>query len=158
MLVCVAAQHRRVHIWLMPESIFPPAQWQPPGVTAPRTLSFPTLIGRGLRNRCPYCGVGKVFRGYLKVVDACSACGAPLGRLRADDAPPYFVILLVGHLVVPGVFMIERAYQPPMWLHMAVWLPLFTVLCMLALRPIKGAVVGWMFGLGMADQAPAADG
>lgn len=142
----------------MAESTFPLAQWQPPAATAQRTLSFPTMIKRGLRNRCPHCGVGKVFRGYLTVVEACSACGAPLGRLRADDAPPYFVIFLVGHLLVPGVFMVERAYQPPMWLHMAVWLPLFTVLCMLALRPVKGGVVGWMFGLGMADQAPAADG
>ncbi len=142
----------------MSEIHSPLVQWRPPAAAAPRSLPFSTLIGRGLRNRCPHCGVGRVFRGYLTVVQACSACGAPLGRLRADDAPPYFVILLVGHLVVPGVFMIERAYQPPMWLHMAVWLPLFTVLCMAALRPVKGAVVGWMFGLGMADQAPSADG
>jgi uncharacterized protein (DUF983 family) len=143
----------------MPEQTSPLAQWQPPAAAAQPVLpAFRTMIWRGLRNRCPYCGQGKVFRGYLKVVEACSACGAPLGRLRADDAPPYFTIFLVGHLVVPGVFMIERAYQPPMWLHMVVWLPLFTVLSMLVLRPVKGAVVGWMFGLGMADEAPSSHG
>ncbi|MDB5381264.1 MAG: hypothetical protein JWO26_896 [Rhodospirillales bacterium] len=143
----------------MSEPTSPIAQWSPPVAATQRELpSFPTMIGRGLRNRCPYCGEGRVFSGYLKVVPACSVCAAPLGRLHAEDAPPYFTILLVGHLVVPGVFMVERAYQPPIWLQMVVWLPLFTVLCMLVLRPIKGAVVGWMFRLGMADKAPTSDG
>lgn len=106
-------------------------------------------VSRGARNRCPVCGDGRVFRGWLKVVEECSACHAPLGALRADDAPPYFTIFLAGHLLVPGVLMIEKAYQPPMWLHMVVWLPLFTIACILLLRPVKGAVVGWMMRLGI---------
>ncbi|MBL6453720.1 DUF983 domain-containing protein [Belnapia sp. T6] len=111
-----------------------------------------TAVRRGVANRCPYCGVGRVFAGYLRLVPECAHCGAPLGRLRADDAPPYFTIFLVGHLLVPGVFMVEKAYQPPMWLHMVIWLPLFTVLCILMLRPIKGAVVGWMSTLGIGSE------
>ena len=73
-------------------------------------------------------------------------------------APPYFTIFLVGHVLVPPVFWIEKAYEPPMWLHMVVWLPLFTILCMLLLRPIKGGVVGWMSTLGIDQEvaAPAA--
>jgi uncharacterized protein (DUF983 family) len=31
---------------------------------------------------------------------------------------------------------------------MAVWLPLFTIICTLLLRPIKGATIGWMMRLG----------
>ena len=112
---------------------------------------------RGAMNRCPVCGEGKVFAGYLRLVPQCAACGAPLGRLRADDAPPYFTIFLVGHLLVPGVLWAEKAWMPPMWLHMAVWLPLFTLLCMLLLRPIKGAVVGWMVRLGFAGTEHGAD-
>jgi len=46
------------------------------------------------------------------------------------------------------VLWIERAYMPPMWLHMVVWLPLFAAACILLLRPIKGATVGWMMKLG----------
>ena len=97
-------------------------------------------------------GKGKVFKGFLSVVPECSACGAPLGLLRADDAPPYIVIFLVGHLLVPVVFWVERHYEPPMWLHMAVWLPLFAVLCTLLLRPVKGGVVGWMTRLGFLER------
>jgi uncharacterized protein (DUF983 family) len=115
------------------------------------TPSFLASMGRGMRNRCPVCGEGRVFAGFLRVAPACAVCGAPLGRLRADDAPPYVVIFLVGHLLVPGVFWVERHYEPPMWLHMAVWLPLFAVLCTLLLRPAKGAVVGYMVRMGFLD-------
>ena len=114
-----------------------------------------TAIGRGLRNRCPFCGEGAVFQGFLRVAPECGNCHAPLGLLRADDAPPYVVILLVGHLLVPPVLWVEKAYQPPMWLHMVVWLPLFATLCTLLLRPVKGGVVGWMVSLGFLDSAMA---
>ena len=108
-----------------------------------------TAVSRGARNLCPCCGEGAVFAGYLKVAPACVACGAPLGQLRADDAPPYFTIIIAGHVLVPPVLWIEKAYMPPIWLHMVVWLPLFTIICILLLRPIKGAVMGWMMRLGM---------
>lgn len=110
--------------------------------------SFWTAVWRGARNRCPVCGVGRVFDGYLALVANCSNCKAPIGQLRADDAPPYFTILLTGHVLVPPVLWIEKAYQPPMWIHMVTWLPLFAIVCILLLRPIKGATVGWMMRLG----------
>lgn len=113
---------------------------------------FRLAAKRGLFNRCPFCGEGKVFSGYLRVVPECSHCHAPLGRLRADDAPPYFTIFIAGHILVPIALWVEKGYQPPMWLHMALWLPLFTIICILLLRPIKGAVVGWMSSLGMASK------
>jgi len=106
-------------------------------------------LRRGARGRCPVCGEGHVFQGYLKVKD-CEVCGAKTGRLRADDAPPYFTILIAGHLLVPPVLWIEKVYQPPMWLHMTVWLPLFAAACILLLRPVKGATVAWMYRLGFA--------
>jgi uncharacterized protein (DUF983 family) len=132
----------------------------PAGDPAGASLAVPPLwlaLRRGLANRCPFCGEGKVFAGYLRVVPECSHCHAPLGLLRADDAPPYFTIFLVGHLLVPPVFWVEKAWQPPMWLHMVVWLPLFAIACTLLLRPIKGAVVGWMSTLGFvaAEQEAA---
>jgi uncharacterized protein (DUF983 family) len=127
-------------------------RWEPdrsaPALPYTPPDSFWTAVSRGVRNRCPSCGEGRIFAGYLKVVGACSHCGAPLGRLRADDAPPYFTIFLTGHILVPPVLWIERAWQPPMWLHMALWLPLFTAACILLLRPVKGATVGWMMKLG----------
>jgi uncharacterized protein (DUF983 family) len=136
-------------------------RWEPdrsaPALPYAPPASFWTAVRRGARNRCPICGEGHVFQGYLKVVDACSHCGAPLGQLRADDAPPYFTILVTGHLLVPPVLWIEKAYMPPMWLHMAVWLPAFTIACILLLRPIKGATVGWMTRLGFLGSEHGGD-
>jgi uncharacterized protein (DUF983 family) len=117
-----------------------------------------TSIRRGASNHCPVCGQGRVFSGFLRVVDACEVCHAPLGELRADDAPPYIVIFLTGHLLFPPVFWVEKTYEPPMWLHMVVWLPLFAVICTLLLRPVKGAVVGWMMRLGFLDHLSPRDG
>jgi len=129
-----------------------PVRWEPARVAAPLPYtppaSFWQAVGRGARNRCPVCGEGRVFRGYLAVVPECAVCHAPLGRLRADDAPPYFTIFLVGHLLVPPVLWVERAWMPPMWVHMVLWLPLFALASMVLLRPVKGAVVGWMMRLG----------
>lgn len=119
--------------------------------------SFWTGVQRGAANRCPVCGEGHVFEGFLKVVPKCEHCSAPLGALRADDAPPYFTIFVAGHVLVPLMLWVEKAYQPPMWLHMVVWLPLFAIVCTLLLRPIKGAVVGWMTGLGFTGAEHGAE-
>ena len=72
----------------------------------------------------------------------CAACSEKLDDLRADDAPPYFTIFIVGHIIVPLILILERAYMPPIWVHMVLWLPLTTLLSLAFLRPIKGAVVG----------------
>lgn len=108
-----------------------------------------TSIGRGLRCRCPACGRTDLFAGYLTVVAECANCHAPVGRARADDAPPYFTILIVGHVIVLGMLTLERAYAPPLWVHAAIWLPLTLALSLLLLRPIKGATVGLMLKLGL---------
>ena len=115
-----------------------------------------TMLKRGLRGRCPVCGKGRIFNGYLRVVDQCSACGTALGRVRADDAPPYFTIVLVGHFVIPLMLWLERAQTPPLWVHSAIFLPLTVGLALALIRPIKGATLGGMLKLGIAtpDDAP----
>src|SRR6188508_1861289 len=82
----------------------------------------------GLRGRCPHCGAGRMFRAFLKVADHCPACGEALHHHRADDAPAYFVILIVGHIVVPLVLAVELAFAPPYWVHVVLWLPLLLLL------------------------------
>ncbi len=64
---------------------------------------------------------------------------------RADDAPAYFVILIVGHIVVPLALVVEVAYAPPYWLHAVLWLPLTLGLAIGLLQPVKGAIVGWQW-------------
>jgi uncharacterized protein (DUF983 family) len=106
-------------------------------------------VARGFRCRCPACGQTRLFQGYLTVTPECAHCGAPLGLARADDAPPYFTILVVGHLLVPSMFMLEQVWQPSLWVDAAIWLPTALALTLLLLRPIKGATVGLMLTLGM---------
>lgn len=133
-------------------------RWEAHATTPAAQDALPPLgaaVLRGLGNRCPVCGEGHVFAGFLKVVPRCEACATPLGTLRADDAPPYFTIFIAGKLLIPFVLWVEKAWMPPMWLHMAVWLPLFAVLCTLLLRPVKGAVVGWMTSLGLIEEERA---
>ena len=83
---------------------------------------WPAMV-RGWWGRCPHCGEGRMFRAFLKVADHCPACGEALHHQRADDAPAYFVILIVGHIVVPLTLSVEAAYAPSYWLHAAMWTP-----------------------------------
>ena len=106
---------------------------------------FSTAILRGLAGRCPNCGKGKLFRAFLKVADTCPVCNEEFHHHRADDAPAYFVILLVGHIVVPLALLVETEYAPPYWLHVALWLPLTLILSIGLLQPFKGAIVGWQW-------------
>ena len=135
----------------MPDQV-PPIRWEPDRAPAEAAWAVPELsvaLGRGVRCLCPACGKASAFNGYLSVVPECPACAAPLGRFRADDAPPYFTVLIVGHLTVPLMFWIDSAYQPSLWLEAAIWLPAIALLTVGLLRPVKGAVLGWMMRLGL---------
>jgi len=107
---------------------------------------FGSLL-RGAMLRCPACGIGSMFRRYLKVADACPHCGEALHYQRADDAPPYFTIVIVGHIVVGLVLTVEMAYHPPLWLHAALWLPLTVILSLVILPSVKGALVALQWAL-----------
>lgn len=104
-----------------------------------------TAFKRGILGRCPNCGKGKLFRAYLKVADTCNVCGEELHHHQADDAPAYFVIMIVGHIVVPIVLAVEMAFTPPYWLHALIFVPLTIGLAVLFLQPTKGAIIGWQW-------------
>ena len=108
---------------------------------AERRDTWSSLL-RGFLQRCPACGVGRLYRAYLKVQEDCPHCGEALHHQRADDAPPYFTILIVGHLIVPLVLMLEQQAHPAIWVHYALWLPLTLALTFALLPRIKGAIVG----------------
>jgi uncharacterized protein (DUF983 family) len=99
-------------------------------------------IWRGLLGRCPNCGQGRMFRAYLKVAGYCPACGEALHHHQADDAPPYFTMLIVGHVIVASVLGVEVTWHPAIWLHLAIWLPLTVLLSLWLLPRVKGAIVG----------------
>ena len=131
-------------------------RWEPDRSTPRIPWPMPplaTAIGRGLLGRCPACGKTRIFGGFLKVTAACTECGAPLGLARADDAPPYFTILVVGHIVIPLLFLVDR-FQLPIWMMSAIFLPLTLVLALGLIQPIKGGTVGLMLNLNMLKSDP----
>jgi uncharacterized protein (DUF983 family) len=110
---------------------------------------FARAMWRGFLERCPNCGKGRLFGKYLKVSDACPVCGEALHHHRADDAPAYFTILVVGHFVVGGALSLERGFSPPTWVHLAIWLPVTLIASLLLLPRVKGALVGLQWALYM---------
>lgn len=123
----------------MPTTI--PVATPPEAAAEPRNVW--TSIGRGLRHRCPNCGEGALFFGYLKVNRECPHCGEALYHHRADDLPAYLSIVIVGHVVIGLLMHLEMSYQGiSPWIYLATLLPLTLGLTFGILSPIKGAVVG----------------
>ena len=102
-------------------------------------------IGRGLRGRCPRCGEGRLFHGFLSLRPACERCGLDYGFADEGDGPAVFVILLGGAIVVFAALITEVVYQPPYWLHAALWLPLVLLVTLAPLRPIKGLMIALQY-------------
>lgn len=95
----------------------------------------------GFLGRCPNCTIGHLFKGYLTVAHRCSHCGEDFSHHRADDAPPYFTIFIVGHIVVSLIIWAEITFTPALWVHMAIWIPITIAMALGFLRPIKGAII-----------------
>lgn len=115
--------------------------------SAPPPSKF-TASFRGLIGRCPNCGQGRLLRDYLKPVDHCAVCGEAFGHLRADDAAPWMTILIVGHIVVPALLSVEQTWEPPTWVHMAVWPLASLVLTLILLPRCKGLALGLIWSTG----------
>jgi uncharacterized protein (DUF983 family) len=106
-------------------------------------------MGRGLLGRCPACGQGRLFGRFLKTAAACEACGTAFHHHRADDLPPYAVIFIVGHVVGYGIYHVETRYELEAWVNMTIWISVGLMMSLALLQPVKGAVVGLQYALGM---------
>lgn len=101
--------------------------------------------GSGLSGRCPRCGRGKLFSGYLTLKDRCEVCGLDYSFADSGDGPAVFVILIIGFIVVALALAVEFTYQPPYWLHAVLWLPLLLVLSLGLLRMLKGWLIAQQY-------------
>jgi len=98
-----------------------------------------------LRGRCPNCGEGRLYSGYLKLADKCESCGLNLAAFDQADGPAVFVMFFVGFLVVVPMLVVELAYHPPYWVHAALWVPWTIFWVLLLLRPVKSLLVAQQF-------------
>ena len=128
-------------------------------VTVERRRPLGLAMRRGFAGRCPNCGKGPLYRAYLKVVDRCESCGEDLSHQRADDAPAYFTIVIVGHFVVAGVLASEVVLpNSPFWVPALFWSAMALAASLALLPRIKGTLVGlqWanrMHGFGGPEHA-----
>jgi uncharacterized protein (DUF983 family) len=108
-------------------------------------MSTPSPYSTGLACRCPRCGEGKLFDGFLKIRPRCAACGLDFAFADSADGPAVVIMFIAGFAIVGGVLALEIAYEPPFWVHLVLWLPLTIALCLGLLRPMKGLAVSLQY-------------
>jgi len=111
----------------------------------PQPVTLSQTILRGLACRCPRCGQGKLFSGFLTLRRRCEACELDYAFIDSGDGPAVFIIMIAGAIVVAAALIVEVKYQPPFWVHAALWLPLILVTTLLPLRAMKSLLIALQF-------------
>lgn len=106
---------------------------------APATLS--QTVMRGLACKCPRCGEGKLYAGFLTLAPRCDVCDLDYAFIDAGDGPAVFIIMIAGFIVVGAALVVEMKYQPPFWVHAALWGPLILATTLLPLRSMKALLI-----------------
>ena len=100
---------------------------------------------RGIACRCPRCGKGKLYAGFIDLRPSCEVCGLDYGFADAGDGPAVFIMFLAGFIVVGSALVVEALYHPPYWVHAALWLPLIIIVTIGPLRPMKGLMIALQY-------------
>ncbi|MBY0381222.1 MAG: DUF983 domain-containing protein [Xanthobacteraceae bacterium] len=111
---------------------------------APSTSSVSPLVA-GLTCRCPRCGKGALFGGFLSLRPNCERCGLDYSFIDSGDGPAVFIILIAGFIVVACALIVEVKYQPPFWVHAVLWIPLILATTLLPLRPMKALMIALQY-------------
>lgn len=108
---------------------------------------YPPLspFATGMRARCPRCGEGPLYSGFLTIAPRCTSCGLDFDFSDAGDGPAVFIILIVGFVIVGLALVTELAFRPPIWIHMLIWIPLTLALALAMLRPLKAIMIALQF-------------
>ncbi len=114
-------------------------------MTEPTPERLPSPFATGLACRCPRCGEGPLFAGFLKPVSRCESCGEDLSFAAATEGPAVFIILIVGFVVVGAAATVEGLFHPPPFVHLLLWLPSTVILSLLLLRPLKATMVALQY-------------
>ena len=117
----------------------------PEGKMEPRTWPKLSPFQTGMRGRCPRCGEGKLFDGFLTLKPRCEACGLDYGFADPADGPAFFVMMFVCIPALSFALWLELAYEAPAWVHLVTTLPIVLLTCIPPLRPLKGWLVASQF-------------
>jgi uncharacterized protein (DUF983 family) len=116
--------------------------------------SLVSPFAAGLACRCPRCGEGQLFSGFLKVAPTCESCGLDLKFADSGDGPAIFVIFAVAPIVIGLAFVVEALFHPAPWMHLVLWIPTIVVLSLLFLRPFKATMIALQYR-GQAAEGPS---
>ena len=121
----------------------PPFAFETRMPVSPTTAPSPWTAG--LAGRCPRCGEGRLFKGFLSLNPRCEVCGLDLGFADSADGPAFFIMSIVGILVVGLALAVEFAYEPPIWLHLVMWSTLTVILSLALARPAKALMIALQY-------------
>ena len=116
------------------------------------------IYARGLMGRCPACGRGKLFRGFLNLKPSCDQCGLSYSFANSDDGAAVFVILIAGLIIVGAALAVEIKYEPPFWVHALLWGPLILIVSLGLLRLLKGLTAALQYHHGSSAGGTSNDG
>jgi len=108
-------------------------------------LTQPSPIIAGLLCRCPRCGEGKLFSGYLKIAPTCTVCGLDLSFADSGDGPAIFVIFLVAPIIILMALVVGALFTLPPYVHLMLWIPATIILSLALLPPFKGVLVALQY-------------
>ncbi len=106
---------------------------------------LPSPFTSGLKCRCPRCGEGALYSGFLTTRPHCQSCGLDYNFADAGDGPAVFVILFIGFLIVGLALYVEFTFEPPYWVHALLWLPLTLITALTLLRPLKATLIALQY-------------
>lgn len=109
------------------------------------SASLPSPFATGARCRCPRCGEGRLFTGFLRVSRQCSGCGLDLTFAESADGPAIFIIFIVGFLIMILAGIAEAVFHPPPFVHLLLWLPVTVILSLLLMRPFKALMIALQY-------------
>lgn len=105
----------------------------------------PSPMVAGLKGRCPRCGKGRLFQGFLTVRPRCEYCNLDFSFVDSADGPAVFVSFFSGAVVAASALAVELLYAPPYWVHALLWVPLVLITTLLPLRPAKGLLIALQY-------------
>jgi uncharacterized protein (DUF983 family) len=111
----------------------------------PDPTASPSPLAAGLAGRCPRCGRGKLFRGFLGLEERCPVCGLDYAFANSGDGPAVFVIFIVSPVVIVLAVILEALVHPAPYVHLIVWIPVTILLCLALLRPFKAIMIALQY-------------
>ena len=117
-------------------------------------LSAPSSLLTGLKSRCPRCGKGRLFAGFLTPAKACDVCGLDFAFAENSDGPAIFIIFIAGAVIVTLALIVDAAFRPPVFVHLLIWIPATVMLCLALLRPFKATIIALQYRHNPGDGRP----